>query len=401
MIKLRIIYFTDLFPNKNNPTKGIFNLSRIKALKKNNAEIKVVSPIGLTPPERFLFPIPRLFDIINYLKLQMKIPFKEKINNIQVIHPKWFWLPRRFFWKYEVDLLHFFVGKKINEIIEDFEPDIIITSWLHPYGTYAKYLKRNYNVPVISISEGSDLLVFPKKYPGIKYIIKLANEYIDKTIFVSDRMSLHVKKYYNISKSQVIHNGYDNDLFYYEENTNHYNSKIKLLSIGNLCYIKGHDILLDAMSGMENVELTIIGDGEKRNNYKNLINSNRLNSKVHLLGNMPQKNLRKYIVQSDLFCLPSRSESFGISALEAMACGVPVVATNVGGLSDLIINGFNGYMCEPESPELLAEAIIKANNTVWDNKAISKWARDNFSWDKWARQMIESIDILIRKFRDE
>jgi D-inositol-3-phosphate glycosyltransferase len=129
----------------------------------------------------------------------------------------------------------------------------------------------------------------------------------------------------------------------------------------------------------------------KSQKYLKFIVENNLNNRINLIGRIDHSQLKYYLDKADIFCMPSRYESFGLAALEAMACGIPVVAANVGGLSELIINGFNGYLCERDSPKLLAKSIEKAASEKWDYANIAKWAEENYSWKKWAEKIIEIV----------
>jgi glycosyltransferase involved in cell wall biosynthesis len=89
--------------------------------------------------------------------------------------------------------------------------------------------------------------------------------------------------------------------------------------------------------------------------------------------------------------MPSRSEGQCIAALEALACGRPVVAANLGGFSDYIIDGFNGILFEPESTESLAFAIEKAFKMNWNYRAIADSVKTKYGWEKSIKKLIDVI----------
>lgn len=393
---MKILYVTSLFPNTLNPHKGIFNLSRVKALRKLGHEIKVISPIGLTPPNRYLFPCVRFNSIRDYCGPLKRIPFFEVLEQFEIFHPKWYWLPRKWFWKYEVNLLHLFTGRKIRKILDDFEPDVIIGAWIHPFGTIAKYIKKRFNIPFFAIAEGSDLLVYPKMFKGINSIIDIINNNIEKVIFVSQNMREKVVKKYNVKNSVIIQNGYDNELFYYNNfKAKRNGEKYKIISVGNLEPIKGYDLLLKAVKNLDNnFHLTIVGDGTLRNEYEEYVRVNTLQDIVTFTGYISHQELKYFYDKSDLFVLPSISESFGIVVLEAMACGLPVVANDVGEVRNIIRDGFNGFFVDQKSVASLRENILKAMNRSWNNLEIAQWIKDKYSWIKWAK----NIDMLIEEF---
>jgi L-malate glycosyltransferase len=103
--------------------------------------------------------------------------------------------------------------------------------------------------------------------------------------------------------------------------------------------------------------LLMVGDGPERSNAEWSARNNGIEKKVHFLGK--QDNIDELIGISDLLLLPSETESFGLVALEAMACEVPVVASNVGGLPEVIISGVEGFLVEPRDIESMAERSLE------------------------------------------
>ena len=103
--------------------------------------------------------------------------------------------------------------------------------------------------------------------------------------------------------------------------------------------------------------LIMVGDGPERSKAESFAREHDLRSKVMFVGNVP--NVEQVVAGSDLFILPSESESFGMAALEAMASEVPVIATRAGGLPEVVVSGLNGYLCEVGDVAGMSEAAIE------------------------------------------
>ncbi len=389
---MKVLIFSYLFPNPKLPNRGIFNLSRAKALKREGCEVIVVAPVSVNPNIAGLFSFAGIKEQITLLKKLNSIPEVEEYEEIKVYHPKWVTAPRKMFWKYLSVIMHFFIGKKLDKIISGFKPDLIISTWLNPFSVYGKYFKKYSGLKHFALAEGSDVLLHPQNYRGWNKIEKTINKNSDIVLAVSQKMKNQIKISTNLQRVKVIQNGYDENIFSFDKNTSKNNSKyFRIISVANLNVEKGHDILLDALQQINfPYKLTLAGDGPLITKYKKIVKNRNLENKVEFLGQVPHNKIQELLTNQDLFCLPSRSEGFPSAPLEAMACGLPVVASNVGGMNEIIINGFNGFLCRPESKEELAEKIIKASKITWDNKEISEWVMNNFGWSTWAAKIINT-----------
>jgi glycosyltransferase involved in cell wall biosynthesis len=109
---------------------------------------------------------------------------------------------------------------------------------------------------------------------------------------------------------------------------------------------------------MPDAKLILVGDGEERDYLENLTDHLVIRDCVDFVGKVSHECISDFMRQSDVFVLPSLSESFGIVNLEAMACRLPIVATNAGGIPDLIENGINGYLVPPENFQEMANKIM-------------------------------------------
>jgi glycosyltransferase involved in cell wall biosynthesis len=386
---MNILFIAHSFPSEGYPCDGIFNYQRTKSLMNCGHHVKCLLLDSITPKLRYFFPIPRVGKIYAHIKEHLKLPDEYHYHEIHVIRLKRISPPYKYFWGNDHQFIRLFNGRKIRKLILDFAPSLIISSGLNPGAALAKLIKQIVDVPFLAILEGSDILLGHKQYKGADKIIAILNQYADKVIFVSENMKRDAAKHFRINNSTVIRNGYDKDIFQYQPNQRSTDGSFyHIVSVGTLNYLKGHDILLRSLIGIEMpYKLTMIGDGEKEKEYQEFIQSYKL--RVKMIPRLSQKELRKHLDACDLFCMPSRSESFGIAAIEAMACGVPVVASNTGGLRENIIDGFNGYLFDTGSSEALRSAILHARKTIWSPGDIAGWASANFGLDRWASEILQ------------
>lgn len=181
------------------------------------------------------------------------------------------------------------------------------------------------------------------------------------------------------------------------------NSQQMILFAGKLAPRKGVDVLIRALPQVlkeVEVKLVLAGSGNQQD-YQHLAQTLGISDKIRFVGRVPDDALRLLFSSCDLFVLPSRLEGLGIVILEAMAAGKPVVATNVGGIPELIESGQNGILVEANNEGKLAGAIVK----VLSNKSLAqiigennmKKARERFSWEVAAQKTERVYNELIKK----
>ncbi|MCF8094885.1 MAG: glycosyltransferase [Desulfobacteraceae bacterium] len=170
----------------------------------------------------------------------------------------------------------------------------------------------------------------------------------------------------NEKKIRVIHNGIDLNKFDPQKRTgdlqvlSHKKSNSGYVGVvGRLTEAKDHENLFKAWSKIDfkgiKAQLVIVGDGEKRDELKKLVNTLGIQKDVVFLGQ--REEIREIIASMDLMILPSKREGFPLSVLEYMAMGKSVIATKVGGVTEIIEHGVNGYLVPSENSEELAHAI--------------------------------------------
>jgi len=181
-----------------------------------------------------------------------------------------------------------------------------------------------------------------------------------------------------------------------------------LLSVGRLEPLKGYDLLIESLAYINldniNFQLIIIG-GDDRSNLElerltRIAKENDVHDKVSFIGAVDHDILPLYFSASDIFTMPSAYETFGIAALEASACGLPVIAPQVGGLKSIVKHGFTGYLTTSRCPELFVHylEILLKNKQLRDVFGInSRKQALNFSWEKSTEDLIKVFEKILNK----
>ena len=169
-----------------------------------------------------------------------------------------------------------------------------------------------------------------------------------------------------------------------------------IVTVSRLVPKNGVDILIRAFHilstryNIKDARLLVVGSGSEENNLKNLSKSLDLRNSINFIGNIPNERVYDYLAKADLFVRPSRSEGLGNAFLEAMAAGVAVIGTPVGGIPDFIKNGETGLFAEPENPEDLADKIaVLLNDDSLRKNIIAKaynFVKEKYNWDLIAGQ---------------
>jgi glycosyltransferase involved in cell wall biosynthesis len=162
----------------------------------------------------------------------------------------------------------------------------------------------------------------------------------------------------------------------------------RLLCVGALAEKKGHVHLLEALALVRrerDVTLEIVGDGELREELERLTKELGLGGVVRFHGALSREEVAELMRACDLFVLPSLFENLPVVLIEAMASGLPAVATRVGGVPELV-DGQAGLLVPPEDPEALARAIAEAleSRERFDPEALAQTARERYGYEAFA-----------------
>ena len=190
-----------------------------------------------------------------------------------------------------------------------------------------------------------------------------------------------MKPYNKRAVYQIFPNIFDPAVFYYKKDSSPGEEK-KLLFVGALIERKGLDFLLKAFAGVEqkNIILNIVGEGPKRREYEELAKKLEISTRVNFCGHKEHKEIAELMQGSDLYVHGSSSETFGCVLMEAMACGLPVAATRVGGVPE-VVDEYSGILVPFGNIEAFKAAIqnILSNPGKYNRLKIAQSAFNRFS----------------------
>lgn len=344
---------------------------------------------------------------INYLKPHRKeylIDYTDKPSNVTIFPTPISYIPSNIWYK-QLGGQHFrVVDRIINKNKVRF--DMIHSHFTWTPGYVGVKLKEKYEVPLIITAHGFDVYDLPFVDETWKEKIGNVLNQADAVITVSRRNVQYLRELKVQIPIQVIPNGFKPDIFYpikkenVRENLHLPRNKKIIFTAGRLIPIKGYRILIDAISEIkkhrQDILCLIAGSGSQKNHLQRQVKKLNLNEYVKLIGEKPQNEIPLWINACDIFVLPSLNEGNPTVMFESLGCGKPFIGTNVGGIPEIINSNDYGFICKPGDAKDLAEKILIALNTNWDNKTIVEYS-DRFTWINIVKKLLEVYISVLEK----
>ena len=290
-----------------------------------------------------------------------------------------------------------------KKVIKQFRPDVVNVHYASGYGTLARISKCS---PLVISVWGSDVYDFPWKSEKNRKLVCKNLNYADEIASTSYAMAAETKRVLGDldRKITVTPFGVDLHLFKPQQTENHGDRKV----IGIVKYLEPiYDIplLINAFEivkkKMDNVELHIYGDGKLKDELVAMCQAKGIDDSVKFLGVIPNYEVPNALSAMDVFVNCSKQESFGVAIVEAMACGVPVVATDCEGYKEIIDNANLGIIIDKRAPDLLAEKILLLLNNPKMARTMAAQALDKvtklYDWSKNVSTMEQLYLDAIRK----
>ena len=390
---MNILVFTNLFPNKNEPNHGIFVKNRIIQYHSYNHSITVFVPVAYTP---LLQKYKNSFYFKGLIHLDMT-------DNVRIIYFKYFHVPKigMLIQPFSIFLYGYFAIKKH---LKEIHFDVIDAHYLYPDGVAAAWLSKVFKLPLIQSARGSDINVF-FNYRIPRSLILNALKISDKIITVSDELKNKLTRHgIDADKIHTIPNGIDHYKFYPDPKL--YNKRLKrkqnvkrLLMVGHLKKQKGQDLLVKALRSLDERNLPyrivayFIGHGPLESTIVKESEIKNCRNRMIYAGVVPNDELVKWYNRVDVLCLLSESEGSPNVILEALACGLPVLATDVGDLKT-IINEKIGVITPNRDVDTIVNALNEMLNQTWDRQFIANYSRQ-FDWTQVSKKTVTVLESAI------
>jgi glycosyltransferase involved in cell wall biosynthesis len=355
---MKILEVCQEFPNRYYPQLGTFIKQSIDSIAKQKINVTVVSPKPIVIP----------FSAFPYHNFS-KLPQIEHTEKYDLHYPRYLYIvPKKYFYPLTGISYAYFVSRYAIKNIKP-KPDLLHAHFSYPDGFGMIGLAKKWKVPFVISALGT--LERKVAYEGSYTSRQIfeAMDCADKVLSVSEDLKLHIVNL-GISKDKVsvVPNGVDIEKFkpvgkeYARNVLNLPQDKKIVLFVGALKKIKGVDYLIEAAKSFldTNISLYMVGrdDGMKKSLEKKA-HELKIGNYIKFTGPLNHEDIPLWLSASDILVLPSLSEGRPNVILEAFACEVPVVATNVGGVPELMINGKTGYLVPAKNPMELSEKVNK------------------------------------------
>jgi len=386
----KLIAISFLFPNSEQSNHGVFVLNRLKAMNKY-VDITVINPIA----DSFIHK-----SISRYAYLS-KIPEVEIIDGIKVYHPRFFSIPGHF------KSIEFFTYRKAVKSVLDrigYDFDLIDLHWTFPDLPCGYWLSKKMAKPFNVTLRGME--AFHQQDAGLrKYIVAHYLKKADKIVSLSNEMAQLADELASTAKkTAVIRNGVDTEKFYFMDQAS-CREKLGLaleepiiLGVGSLIHRKGFDLVINGLAniiatqGLEKTKFYILGsqgpEGDYRKELNQFIESHNLEQHVVFVGTIANQELVTWYNAADVFCLSSRGEGSPNVLTEALACGMPAVATKVGSVEEIMTSHKELGICvnSNDSTDICRGLTLLLLN-LHDREAQAH-ALKHYDWDWCARKVM-------------
>jgi teichuronic acid biosynthesis glycosyltransferase TuaC len=389
---MRILTYTNLFPNAVDPNFGVFVYQRIRHLLRPGVEVEVVVPVPYIP-EILRSVAPQIVDI----------PREANFGGLKVHYVRYPHVPRVSM-RLHARLMEIGTSKFVERLHRARSFDVIDAHYLYPDCVAAGRIGQRLGIPVVMSARGSDVHQF-FDFERIRPQIHSALRHAAAIVAVSESLAARMRTLDGVGNVHVIGNGVDSDRFLPVE-PSAARSQLGLpptariaVCVAGLKPIKGIDLLLEAMATCDDSDkpdlLLLLGKGPERGRLEQLAKTLGIGDRVRFEGAVPNEHLSGYYSAADFSCLTSRNEGWPNVVLESLACGTPVLGTRVGAMPEMLANPEFGIATSLEVGAI-RDGLRRMARQTWNRPAISVAARQH-SWSAVADEVLSVLESATKK----
>jgi len=383
---IKLLLFSTLFPSSVRPIHGIFVETRLRELiKSGEVQAQVVAPVPWFPSRAERFG--------EYAQFAAT-PRREERNGLVVHHPRYLLPPRVGMnlapWSMALAALP--TLKRLRR--EGFDFDLIDAHYYYPDGVAAGLLARWLDKPFVVTARGTDLNLIPQYAYPRRLILDTAARAGGSIGVCRALMDTLQELGGDPAKLHTLRNGVDLERFQPEprllarERLRLPAEGRYLLSVGHLMERKGHHIAIEALTQLPGVTLLIAGAGPEKARLEALAARLGVTERVRMVGVVPQAELKWWYSAADVLALCSSREGWANVLLESMACGTPVIATNIWGTPEVVSSPDAGLLMRERDAASLAEAWRQLMDKLPAREAVRRHA-ERFSWVETTRGQLD------------
>ena len=384
---LRILTFSSLFPNAVQPTHGLFVWRRLRELvASGGVEATVVAPVPWFPSRNRSFGTYAEF---------ARVPARETWDGLEVHHPRHLVLPKLGM-SLAPALMVVGVRGHVARLHRERPFDMIDAHYFYPDGVAAAWIARSLGLPLAITARGTDLnLIARYALPRTMICWAAASSRLNVTVSaaLADRLrEIGV----DASTTKVIPNGVDLDQFRPLDRSGARRAlglaeRPWLLSAGQLIATKGHDHAIRALVDLPGWGLLIAGHGPESENLRSLARRLGVAERVVFRGRVSHQEMPLLYSAAEILVLASAGEGMPNVLLESLACGVPVIASRVGGCPDVVREPIAGRLLDTTGPQAIVTAVRDVSASSPNRDAVAAYAH-RFAWGP-------SVTAQLREFR--
>ncbi|KPF45895.1 glycosyl transferase family 1 [beta proteobacterium AAP51] len=379
---MRTLLFSTLYPSSARPTHGIFVETRLRELlRQPNVETRVVAPVPWfwsTDPKHGEY------------AAMARTPAREAWNGIDVQHPRYIVIPKVGMTAAPL-LLALGARAAVQRVLDEgFDFDLIDAHYYYPDGVAAALLSRWFGKPFVVTARGTDLNLIPA-YAAPAAMIRWAARRASASIGVCAAL-LEPLREWQIEEERltVLRNGVDLQRFFPQEPSAArselgVSGEPVLISVGHLIERKGHHLVIEALADLRSTHprasLLIVGEGPERASLVAHAQRLGVSEQVRLVGAVPNATLAGWYSAADVLVLASSREGWANVLLESMACGTPVVATDIWGTPEVVQPESGGVLVAHRSGKALAQGLRLLLAAQVDRLKVRRYA-EGFGWQQ-------------------